>query len=363
MKQQVVWAPQPGAQQAYVECPLPFIGFGGARGGGKTDAVLGRFGIRACEDGKRNMVFFRKELPQADDLIERAKEIYMPLGAGYNGMKNQFTFPSGARIRFRPLFNDDDAQKYQGQNLTDAAVEEAGNYPDPSPIMKIFGCLRGSKTPNLTLTFNPGRQWSSLAKRDVYQASAKRDGSAEDETTDGNASAVCLHPQPHPGQQEATRKRSGVHRPPPPSRFAGVGARMAWKAILRYTKAVTFPSLVNAISSNRLPVPKHWNRYLGYDWGFRSPFCAVWGAVSSGKDDAGNEVPYPKGAIVIYRELWGKQVENTEQARRIAELSGREQVFTAADTAIFNDQGGISIGEQMNKVLIRVQASSAPTGR
>jgi hypothetical protein len=156
MKQQVVWAPQPGAQQAYVECPLPFIGFGGARGGGKTDAVLGRFGIRACEDGKRNMVFFRKELPQADDLIERAKEIYMPLGAGYNGMKNQFTFPSGARIRFRPLFNDDDAQKYQGQNLTDAAVEEAGNYPDPSPIMKIFGCLRGSKTPNLTLTFNPG---------------------------------------------------------------------------------------------------------------------------------------------------------------------------------------------------------------
>jgi hypothetical protein len=156
MKQQVVWAPQPGAQQAYVECPLPFIGFGGARGGGKTDAVLGRFGIRACEDGKRNMVFFRKELPQADDLIERAKEIYMPLGAGYNGMKNQFTFPSGARIRFRPLFNDDDAQKYQGQNLTDAAVEEAGNYPDPSPIMKIFGCLRGTKTPNLTLTFNPG---------------------------------------------------------------------------------------------------------------------------------------------------------------------------------------------------------------
>ena len=52
MKQQVVWAPQAGPQQAYIECPLPFIGFGGARGGGKTDSVLGRFGIRACRMAK-----------------------------------------------------------------------------------------------------------------------------------------------------------------------------------------------------------------------------------------------------------------------------------------------------------------------
>ena len=350
MKQQVVWAPQPGAQQAYVECPLPFIGFGGARGGGKTDAVLGRFGIRACEDGKRNMVFFRKELPQADDLIERAKEIYMPLGAGYNGMKNQFTFPSGARIRFRPLFNDDDAQKYQGQNLTDAAVEEAGNYPDPSPIMKIFGCLRGSKTPNLTLTFNPGGSGHHWLKEMFIKQAPKGMEVLKMKLPTGTQVPYVYIPSRIQDNKKLLEKDPGYI-----DRLHLVGSPELVRAWLEgdfeIHEGSYFPEFGQRHIVKPFAVPKHWNRYLGYDWGFRSPFCAVWGAVSSGKDDAGNEVPYPKGAIIIYRELWGKQVENTEQARRIAELSGREQVFTAADTAIFNDQGGISIGEQMNKVL------------
>jgi hypothetical protein len=38
---QTVWQPQPGPQQALVDCPFPEIFFGGARGGGKTDGVLG----------------------------------------------------------------------------------------------------------------------------------------------------------------------------------------------------------------------------------------------------------------------------------------------------------------------------------
>lgn len=37
----IVWAPQPGPQEALVHCPITLIGYGGARGGGKTDGVLG----------------------------------------------------------------------------------------------------------------------------------------------------------------------------------------------------------------------------------------------------------------------------------------------------------------------------------
>ena len=116
------------------------------------------------QDGKRNLVFFKKRTT-ASRRFNRASEGDLPTTRrwSYNGQKNEFKFPSGARIRFRPLFNDDDAEKYQGQNLTDAAVEEAGNYADPSPIMKLFGCLRG-KNPSLTLTFNPGGSGHSWLK-------------------------------------------------------------------------------------------------------------------------------------------------------------------------------------------------------
>jgi hypothetical protein len=99
--------------------------------------------------------------------------------------------------------------------------------------------------------------------------------------------------------------------------------------------------------------PKHWPRYLGYDWGFRSPFAAVWGAVSSGRDDKGNEVPYPKGAIVIYREMHGKGIDNIQQAERIASASVGENVHAAADPSIFNNQGGPSIADQFHTVFAK----------
>jgi len=83
-------------------------------------------------------------MPQQDDLIERAKEIYLSTGARWQDQKKLFAMPHGGRIRFRPLESVTDAEKYQGQSLSDAAVEEAGNYPMPAPIDRLFGCLRSA---------------------------------------------------------------------------------------------------------------------------------------------------------------------------------------------------------------------------
>src|SRR5579871_328599 len=112
---EIVWRPQPGPQKALVDCPLPEIFFGGARGGGKTDGVLGKYALKAKRYGQHfNAVFFRKEMPQQDDLVERAKEIYCPLGAQWRDRDKTFAMPWGGRIRFRPLESIQDAEKYQG---------------------------------------------------------------------------------------------------------------------------------------------------------------------------------------------------------------------------------------------------------
>lgn len=59
------WRPQPGPQKALIDCPLPEILFGGARGGGKTDGILGKYALKEARYGAAfNAVFFRKEMPQ-----------------------------------------------------------------------------------------------------------------------------------------------------------------------------------------------------------------------------------------------------------------------------------------------------------
>ena len=145
MQTRTLWRPQPGPQHALIKCPAREVLFGGARGGGKTDGSLGKSLIRQKLLGERfNKVIFRQEMPQADDMIERAQEIFRPIGASFNKVQSQFTFPSGGRLRFRPLENVRDAQKYQGQNLSDVDIDEAGNYPQPDPIDKLWGALRGT---------------------------------------------------------------------------------------------------------------------------------------------------------------------------------------------------------------------------
>ena len=356
-ERRLVWAPQAGPQVAYMECPLPLVGFGGSRGGGKTDAVLGKFGVRATSDKRRNMVFFRQELPQADDLIERARDIYEPLGARFNQMKNQFIFPNGARIRFRPLANDNDAKKYQGQGVTDAAVEEAGNYPSPAPIFKLFGCLRGVSDTQLTLTFNPGgpgHTW--LRERFVKPAPLGMQLLYWDLPTGKKVPYIYI-------PSRITDNKILLDKDPDYiDRLHMVGSPELVRAWLEgdfeITEGSYFPEFGARHIIRPFTIPSHWARYLGYDWGYRSPFAAVWGAVSSGKDDAGNEVPYPQGSIVIYREIWGTQVENTDQADRIAKLSGSENPIAVADPSIFNSNGGPRIADQFNQVFAKYKHPS-----
>jgi hypothetical protein len=89
-----VWSPQEGPQYALVECPVPEIMFGGARGGGKTDGVLGKYALKAARYKESfNALFFRKELPMLDDAIERSRQIYSPLGADWNDQKRHGVSP------------------------------------------------------------------------------------------------------------------------------------------------------------------------------------------------------------------------------------------------------------------------------
>jgi hypothetical protein len=310
--------------------------------------VLGKFGIKAQTYGRGcNAVFFRKEMPSQDDLIERAKEIYLPLGANWGEQKKAFMFPNGARVRFRPLDSIQDAEKYQGQNISDAAIEEAGNYSDPAPIWRMFGCLR-SKTgvpTQMILTFNPGGSGHGWLKKMMIDPAPLGSVGLTRKLSNGAEFRYCFI------KSLITNNRILLENDPEYiNRLHMVGSPELVRAWLEgdfeIHEGSYFPEFGVRHLLQPFAIPKHWSRYLGFDWGYHSPFCAVWAAVSSGKDDRGREVPYPKGSLIVYREYTGKGLDNGEIARNVKLFSEGEDPLMVADPSIFNHAGGPSIGDQ-----------------
>jgi hypothetical protein len=49
--ERLAWEPQPGPRSDLISCPAPEIFFGGARGGGKTDGMLGKWAKKEADYG------------------------------------------------------------------------------------------------------------------------------------------------------------------------------------------------------------------------------------------------------------------------------------------------------------------------
>jgi hypothetical protein len=125
----ILWRPQPKQAKA-LACPAFELLYGGAAGGGKSDFLLADFMGGANRWGKNwRGILFRRTYPELEELVQRARELYLPLGAGYHEQKKTFTFPNGSYIRFRSLERESDVTSYQGHQYTWIGFDELGNYP------------------------------------------------------------------------------------------------------------------------------------------------------------------------------------------------------------------------------------------
>lgn len=361
----VIWAPQKGPQKSLIDCPIPEILWGGARGGGKTDAVIGKYAIKAGRYGRAfNAIIFRRELPQADDLIDRSREIYEPLGARYNKIERQFTFPNEARVRFRPLDSVADAAKYQGQNLTDAAVEEAGNYPEPSPIDRLFGCLRSKDgTPvQLILTANPGGSGHAWIKQKFIDPAPTGNVVLTKKLPSGN-----LHRYVYIPSFVTDNKILLSHDPQYLDRLELSGS----PALVRAWRYGDWSAVAGAyypeFSLNRhvifpCDLPDHLTRIHGLDWGQggpADPFAVLWAAISDGTIRAvtadGNQLIIPRESLIFYREWYGRTPERVfaeQVAEGIIEREDEKIDYRVAGVDLFDQRGGPSLAERFKPYAI-----------
>lgn len=161
----IVWQPQPGPQTWLLSCPVEDVLFGGARGGGKSDALLGDWVAHAGRSaGKARGAIFRRTMPQLEEIIQRSKEVYPALGALWIAGIKTWVFPDGSRLKMRWLERDEDADNYQGHQYTWIGVDEAGTWANPDPIDKLRATLRSPHGIPCVMraTANPGgvgHQW------------------------------------------------------------------------------------------------------------------------------------------------------------------------------------------------------------
>lgn len=337
----VGWAPQEGAQQAFLERSEREVLLHGNRGSGKTTTLIVDFlqhtGPCDCPGGRHvgkcSMLrgfgsdwagaIFRPEAVQLGDVIRRSHElIHGQLGirgAEFNRNRNQWTFPGGETLRFCHAKRIDDYWKYHGNQWQWIGWEELTTWATDEIYRRIATLLRSSnkrvrlKIRATTNPSGPGHGWV----KSRFQLSGIQ------QTTVGQV--LC-----------DTDPISGVERPPRVAVFADVrenrallhgdptyqqrivadavsaAQREAWGAgnwdIVdgAYFADLWVPEIhcVPAIRPDK--IPPGWRLDRSYDHGQSHPFSVGWWAESNGEP-----------VEVTYRDFDGKL-----KTRRIGTVRG-----------------------------------------
>ena len=411
----VIWEAQP-RQAALIACPCFEILFGGARGGGKTDGMLGDFISHADIYGENAIgLMVRRERTQLVETIERSKAIYTLLGWKFHEQDKMWRAPNGARLRFAYLERDADADAYQGHSYSRVYVEEIGTFPSEKPILKLMATLRsGAGVPcGFRATGNPGGPGHHWVKaRYIDQAPL------------GWKVTQTKYKNPWT-QEEITRDRVFIPSKLQDNRFLGsdyvanlqmTGSAQLVRAWLEGDWSVIEGAFFPEWSNEKhvitpFSIPTGWLRFRSMDWGSASPFSVGWWAVvsddynwgqgsylrnGSGGDVAqegsvvrgsisapnhqmerqrgdsnnpniqlgslGRSVILPRGSLVRYREWYGASSPNVglkipaeDVATRILAKEQPDENITygVLDPAAFASDGGPSIAERMARQGLR----------
>lgn len=137
---EIKWEPQP-RQEIALKSNADEILFGGARGGGKTDAGMA-WPMYHIGHPKYRALVIRRNATDLSDWIDRGKSFYSDAGGKFAG--DTFVFPTGARIRTGHLADKDAYQKYQGHEYQNMIIEELTHIPREKDYEKLLASCRST---------------------------------------------------------------------------------------------------------------------------------------------------------------------------------------------------------------------------
>jgi len=336
------WRPFP-RQELFLRCPAKEILFGGARGGGKTDAGV-VWVSRPAIEGKfkkfRGLVV-RETAESLADWVDRASEIYCKTGARLvTHPTPRFIWPWGSKIYTGHLKDPRSIRKYIGREFQRILIEELTQLAEKDIYDKILGSCRSSikgLDARLAATTNPGgpgHYW--VKKRFVDPAPPgqvfRERGSKR--TRVFIPSLVTDNPALCENDPDYVEYLDNL-----PDKLNKAWRHGDW-SVLEGSYFTEFSRRTHVIPP--FEVPSSWARYIALDWGFYpDPCVALWFAVSPDKN---------RWRCVVYRERHWFRTIPEDVAKDIMFINEKydERIeYAVADPSMWAAKSGPSDAEKM----------------
>ena len=352
-------------QYAFLSSDKKHVGFGGARGGGKSWSVRTKAKILAAVYPGIKILIVRRTFPElVNNHINQLRDELHGL-ARYNKTEKVFTFPNGSTIKFGYCNNDKDLDQYQGAEYDVIFLDEATQLQEMW-IKKITACVRGVNDfpKRIYYTCNPGGASHGYFKRlfidKAYEVGEDPEDYAFIQALVTDNKALMASQPDYIKQLEAL---------PPKLREAWLYGRWDIFEGQFFEDFRTTPDIQKCAEAGITPeeaLQQHrwthviepfdlnvgekrgWNIMRSYDFGYNKPFSLGYWAVDY------------DGTLYRIMEMYGctqtpdegVKWSPDEQFRRISEferehpwLKGRNIVDSVADPAIWDQSRGESIAE------------------
>lgn len=384
--QEVTWAPQPGSQEAFLQCPLFEVLYEGTRGGGKTDTLLMDFYQHVGHGfgSEWRGVIFRRSYPELEDIINKSQKWFGQLcpQAKFNRSEHFWTFPGGEKLFLRHFEKPADYWRFHGHAYTFIGWEELCTWPDDQCLKAMISTMRSSMPGipiKLRATANPygvGHNWVKiryrLPSKGIVGKVIEEDGMKRVSIhSDIRENRVLLLSDPNYIDKLVQAARNEAERRAwvdgDWNIVAGGMFDDVWDA--EYHVLPDFPPS---------KIPPGWRIDRSYDHGQSKPFSVGWWAESNGEPLEYNGRLYGpvRGDLIRFAEWYGwtgkpnegRRMLSTDIARGILEreeqwgISRRVQVGVA-DRSVFDAyEPGKSVAGEMLREGIRWEPSDKGPG-
>jgi hypothetical protein len=154
------WRPHPGAQARFHASDAFEVLYGGAAGGGKSEALFME-GLRYVHIPGYRAIYFRRSYPelegQGSGIIARAHEVLDGIGGRYDAQKHLWHFPSGATYAFAHLEHDHTVHNYRSAQFAYLAFDELTTFSEQQYVYMLSRCRTTAGVPaRVRAGSNPG---------------------------------------------------------------------------------------------------------------------------------------------------------------------------------------------------------------